>query len=108
MTMNATPRKLRDGTWGVQTRGIPSIGDTVTVRTRAGKTWETTVADIVWSGDTEAICRTRKGSASRSTESRPRNNGRCSEQGCSNSSTKNAPHCQASGGLCGYCAYDEF
>lgn len=58
--MNAKPTKLKNGTWGVTTEGVPEPGDVVTVETRKGKTWETVIDRVLWSGNGKAICSTRR------------------------------------------------
>jgi hypothetical protein len=61
-TTPATPKKLRDGSWGalVQTATVKS-GDAVKITTKAGKSWTTTVYKVLWSGDGKAICSTNSG-----------------------------------------------
>lgn len=65
--MQASPAKLRDGSWGVRTQGVPSKGQSVTVTASNGKTWSATIARVLWSGDGVAICATeaRSGGSSR-------------------------------------------
>ena len=71
MTMNATPAKLKNGSWGARvetsTLGKTAVrgeleGTTVTVRTRAGKTWDAEVEKVVWIGEERgksiALCAT--------------------------------------------------
>lgn len=50
-TLTATPRKLRSGDWGaaVQSADV-KLGDRVLITTKAGKTWEAEVNQIVWRG----------------------------------------------------------
>ena len=43
---DATPMKLRDGTWGARASYDTDIGDIIRIRTRAGKTWLATVTRI--------------------------------------------------------------
>jgi hypothetical protein len=59
-TTPATPKKLRDGSWGAlaQSESV-AAGDTVKITTKAGKSWTATVSKVLWSGDGKAICRTR-------------------------------------------------
>lgn len=57
--MNATPTKLRNGTWGARTTDNVSKGDVVTITTRGGKSWDATVTEIVWSGDGVTIVATQ-------------------------------------------------
>ena len=56
--MDATPTKLRDGSWGAKVKGTPAIGDVVKVTTKAGKTWNAKVERIVTSGDDWTIVAT--------------------------------------------------
>lgn len=58
--MKATPKKLRDGTWGVLVQGKPKSGDVVTVVTKGGKTWQAHIALVIWSNDEISICSTAK------------------------------------------------
>lgn len=48
---NATPAKLRDGSWGARIQGAVSVGDVVKITTKAGKSWEARVSSVVWSGE---------------------------------------------------------
>lgn len=108
-TATAAPAKLRNGDWGakVQSETIHA-GDTITVTTRAGKSWDAQVTKVVWSGSGVSICATQRVAAqSRSTPSpkQSRQGGRCRE--C-RGTIKNATHHRAMEGLCGHCAFDEF
>ncbi len=48
--MDASPLKLKDGSWGAKLEGArPELGATVTITTRGGKTWDATITAIVWS-----------------------------------------------------------
>lgn len=63
-TLNATPARLRDNTWGARVRGAATVGDTITITSSQGKTWQAEVAAIVWSGNDRrdgrvALVRTR-------------------------------------------------
>lgn len=57
--ISATPTKLRTGEWGCKVHGsgrsLPYPGDCVTITTRSGKSWEATLADVVYTGETFAI-----------------------------------------------------
>ena len=74
MQHTATPAKLRDGSWGARIVGAqsPKAGETCTIRTSTGKTWDATIARVLWSGkdaktgEPVALCTTA------STEPRPR------------------------------------
>jgi len=58
-TIPATPTKLRSGEWGAKVQGTVRQGDTITITTRAGKSWTSSVAKVVWSGDGVAIVATQ-------------------------------------------------
>ena len=61
MTHQATPAKLRSGEWGARVSETDvKVGDIVTITTRAGKTWDAQVADIVWSNDEVTLVATEK------------------------------------------------
>lgn len=57
-TTIASPAKLRDGTWGARVTSSVSVGDTVTITTRAGKSWDARVVRVVWSGSGVTLCAT--------------------------------------------------
>lgn len=65
--MTATPTKLRNGSWGARVEGKPSIGETITIRAKSGKSWQARVSAIVWTDGTASIVAT----ASTDRESRP-------------------------------------
>lgn len=72
-TIPATPKKLRNGTWGaIASTEQVSRGDTLTITTRAGKSWTATVEQVIWRGDGVAIC---------ATASAPRSGGRSAVRG---------------------------
>lgn len=55
----ATPAKLKNGNWGARVQSADvREGDTVTITTRAGKSWQAQVELVVWRGDDIAICAT--------------------------------------------------
>jgi hypothetical protein len=55
----ATPLKLRNGDWGAKAQSADvSAGDTLTITTRSGKSWQARVDRVVWTGDDVAICAT--------------------------------------------------
>jgi hypothetical protein len=58
--MNAKPAKLRDGTWGARVTGTPKAGDVVTITTATGKSWQSTVAKVLWKGDGVALVALQK------------------------------------------------
>ncbi len=81
-TMQASPMKLRDGSWGAKVRSADvKIGDTVTITTRAGKSWDATVSRVLWTGDGAAICATSRTSDSQS-QSRPNYTAKCCGYPC--------------------------
>jgi len=49
-TPTATPTKLRDGSWGARCSAGVEAGDTITITTRGGKTWQAEVVRVLWSG----------------------------------------------------------
>ena len=58
-TTIATPQKLRSGEWGARVQGTARTGDTITIRTRSGKEWQTRVTRLVWSGEGVSIVATQ-------------------------------------------------
>ena len=54
----ATPAKLRSGDWGARVRQPVEVGDTVTITTKAGKSWTARVTSIVWRGKGVYLCST--------------------------------------------------
>lgn len=58
MSTQGTPTRLHSGEWGAKVHGSVNKGDRVTITTRAGKSWDTTVRKVVWSGDGVSICAT--------------------------------------------------
>ena len=64
---NATPAKLKNGTWGARVKTEIRMGDMLTITTKSGKSWDATVGCVVWHGDGVWLCTTitggsRKGS----------------------------------------------
>lgn len=59
-SINARPKKLRDGSWGAlaDTERVQAE-DVVTITTRAGKTWNARVLQVIWTGNGVAILRTQ-------------------------------------------------
>lgn len=60
----ASPTKLRNGSWGARVPGTVRQGQTITIRTRAGKQWAAEVSRVLWtgadrSGQTVSLCATR-------------------------------------------------
>lgn len=58
--MNASPIKLRNGDWGARVDGRPAPGNTLTIRAKSGKTWESVVESVVWTGDGVSIVSLRR------------------------------------------------
>lgn len=56
--MNATPTKLKNGSWGARVQGTAHQGDTVTITTRGGKSWRARITCVLWSGKGVSICAT--------------------------------------------------
>jgi len=50
-SVQATPKKLKDGTWGARVQGAVEPGDTITITTRAGKSWDAIVDRVLWSDE---------------------------------------------------------
>lgn len=55
----ASPAKLSDGSWGARIQTRVQVGEEVTIRTAAGKTWTAIVTRVVWAGDGVTLCATR-------------------------------------------------
>jgi len=55
--LNFLPKVVDSGDGSLQ--GAVAVGDTVTITTRGGKSWDAVVDAVVWSGDNVAICATR-------------------------------------------------
>jgi hypothetical protein len=76
MTTTATPAKLRNGSWGARIEAPVKAGDTITITTRGGKSWQARVTKILWTGDGASIVATE--SLDRPAGSQPaRTPGRC-------------------------------
>jgi hypothetical protein len=58
----ATPAKLRNGSWGARVQGAATVGQTITIQTKGGKTWDATIEAVLWSGDGVSLCSTRSAS----------------------------------------------
>jgi hypothetical protein len=55
------PRKLRDDSWGCAIdNGDPKPGDTVSLTSKAGKTWQMSLVERVWAGAGVTLWRTGK------------------------------------------------
>lgn len=77
----ATPKKLRNGSWGAlaNTEHVQA-GDTLEITTKAGKTWTATVSKVIWTGNGVAICATTDATTGRT--SRRRTRVECRNCGC--------------------------
>lgn len=102
--MKASPKKLRDGSWGALVTGdIPRKGETITVVTKSGRARSEKVKSVLWRGSSDSGLKTAivslvgTSSGTKST--------RCSE--CKGP-IRDASHHRAMGGLCGSCAFDEY
>lgn len=112
-TLPATPAKLNDGSWGAKVKSSDvAIGDSVTITTRGGKSWEAIVDAVFYRQDDGCLCRTRKSTGAKAGTSlrkasapRARTGGRC--RSC-RGAIRDAAHHRAMGGLCGGCAFDEY
>ena len=65
-TATATPKKLKDGSWGARVSGSVAAGDEITITTRSGKSWQARVDRVLWSGDGITLV-----STSRQVQARP-------------------------------------
>jgi hypothetical protein len=95
---SATPAMLRDKTWGARTVGsIPSVGDTLTVRTRDGRTFEKRVTRIEWSGrdnttgDPASLCAVEATQPRKGTRSTTTRGDRGKRTGCACGSIEDQP-----------------
>ena len=62
----ASPTKLRSGAWGATVSGSVSVGDVIRITSRAGKSWDATVSQVVWTGGGKSIVATESQSSGRS------------------------------------------
>lgn len=61
MNWSGKPRKLRDDSWGCAIdNGDPKPGDTVSLTSKAGKTWTMRLAERIWAGQGVTMWRTSK------------------------------------------------
>lgn len=58
-----TPAKLRDGSWGARTTTPVQTGDTITITTKSGKTWDARVGRVIWTNGTACLVSTSTGAA---------------------------------------------
>lgn len=99
-TITASPTKLRDGSWGARVPGGATIGQTIRIRTRAGKEWDACVERVVWTGDGVAIVATRSLDRRPAPASSERRGGICDE--C-DEPRRNLTKCYDSSGILGMC-----
>lgn len=69
--MNATPTKLRSGDWGIRVEGDAQPGMVVEVRTKAGKSWQAAVGEVIWTGEGVSICTSVKSAALAANDNAP-------------------------------------
>lgn len=58
MPATAKPYKLRSGAWGARVEGRVNTGDTITITTQGGKSWQARVERVVWTDGKIALCAT--------------------------------------------------
>lgn len=103
-TTTASPAKLKNGSWGARVPGRASEGDTITIKTRAGKRWDATISRVLWtgadrrSGETVSLVATE----SRSSGSARSNRRQTTWTGCSCGSVEEYER----DGDCDSCRYD--
>lgn len=93
--LKASPTKLRNGDWGAKVLGTVTEGDTVTITTRAGKSWDAKVTKVLWTKDGVAICATE--SLDRTPKRRRSNGCDCDCYDCK-PYCRCEPHCNCRGG----------
>lgn len=54
----ASPTKLRDGSWGATVKGSVTPGEQITITARSGKSWTARVSRVIWRGDGMTIVAT--------------------------------------------------
>ncbi len=105
--MNASPTKLRSGSWGATVEGSVSVGDVVTITTRAGKSWDAKVSHIVWMGSGKSIVATQSLDDSGSHARRVPNRKSSTRCYICHGPLDDCSYERAQAGMCGSCAYDE-
>lgn len=86
--LQASPTKLRDGSWGARVRGYPAQGDTIQITTKAGKTWTATAKKVLWTDGAVSIVATSSNDGTRTRKPARRGcitDGNCSSFGDSRS-----------------------
>lgn len=94
-TINARPAKLRNGSWGARVEGTVREGDTVTITTSSGKSWQARVTKVLWTGEGVSLCATS--SLDRPSGGRSRGGCACPDD-CCDRGCRCAPHCNCRGG----------
>lgn len=70
--MNATPAKLRNGTWGARIEAptgaklVMQPGDGITITTKAGKSWDARVERVIWTNGQVTLVSTASSAPRRS------------------------------------------
>jgi hypothetical protein len=57
--VTATPIKLKTGDWGAKTTLKVTVGDTIRIEAKNGKSWEAKVQKIVWTDGKTSILATQ-------------------------------------------------
>ena len=70
---SASPTKLRDGSWGATVKGPATVGETIKITTKAGKSWEAKISKVVWTGNGVTIVATGDSGSSSGSKYTPRN-----------------------------------
>jgi len=96
-TKNASPTKLPSGAWGARVQGEVALGETVKITTRAGKSWNAQVTQIVSSRDGVTICVTA-GIDRPSPSIGRRGRCRCADSSCCSYRCNCDSHCVCQGG----------
>lgn len=76
------PAKLKNGSWGVTTVQTLSLGEIVTVKTRAGKTWDAQIVAHCGSTKHGALYATGKCQSAKPSATRTRYQSRTTRTGC--------------------------
>lgn len=106
--ITVSPAKLLNGAWGVVSTEDLQIGDTVTVRTRGGKTWEAKITAMVGRDRKGSLYGTAKCNASSSATPSPRRapRSRSTRTGCDCGSRERDGILVASSKNCWQCNHD--
>ena len=60
--VTASPAKLQNGSWGARVTGTVRAGDSITIKTAAGKSWVAVVEKVIWNGNGVSIVATKSSS----------------------------------------------